>query len=263
MKMQHIINSRPGTGSQIRQLRASAAPARGRKWLAAAAVRGVAPGGAGGRGDADGGPLPDAARGLEPEALPLLASQVWREAQLQLGEEQAAGGWGGSQGEGPGQASQAPGAVALAGDAAASGRQQPRMGRGPPVGSDVTMDDAGGGGKVDKESLTQFGRAMAQLGIGMIPAYSPEARSPAKARTALASSVSCRSGHFYLLLTAPVGPSRHPEPGAPATPANPPPSPSRTGRTPLECQADRRCSANGRMSGTKFFVIKSIGYLKS
>ena len=147
MKMQHIINSRPGTGSQIRQLRASAAPARGRKWLAAAAVRGVAPGGAGGRGDADGGPLPDAARGLEPEALPLLASQVWREAQLQLGEEQAAGGWGGSQGEGPGQASQAPGAVALAGDAAASGRQQPRMGRGPPVGSDVTMDDAGGGGQ--------------------------------------------------------------------------------------------------------------------
>jgi len=32
------------------------------------------------------------------------------------------------------------------------------------------------GGKVDKEHLTQFGRAMAQLGIEMIPAYSPEAR---------------------------------------------------------------------------------------
>ena len=32
------------------------------------------------------------------------------------------------------------------------------------------------GGKVDKGSLTQFGRAMAQLGIEMIPAYSPEAR---------------------------------------------------------------------------------------
>ena len=32
------------------------------------------------------------------------------------------------------------------------------------------------GGKVDKGSLTQFGRAMAQLGVGMIPAYSPEAR---------------------------------------------------------------------------------------
>ena len=32
------------------------------------------------------------------------------------------------------------------------------------------------GGKVDKSSLTQFGRAMSQLGIKMIPAYSPEAR---------------------------------------------------------------------------------------
>jgi hypothetical protein len=31
-------------------------------------------------------------------------------------------------------------------------------------------------GKVDKENLTQFGRAMKQLGIEMIPAYSPEAR---------------------------------------------------------------------------------------
>lgn len=32
------------------------------------------------------------------------------------------------------------------------------------------------GGKVDKENLTQFGRAMKQLGVEMIPAYSPEAR---------------------------------------------------------------------------------------
>ncbi len=32
------------------------------------------------------------------------------------------------------------------------------------------------GGKVDRVDLTQFGRAMAQLGIEMIPAYSPEAR---------------------------------------------------------------------------------------
>lgn len=32
------------------------------------------------------------------------------------------------------------------------------------------------GGKVDKENLTQFGCAMRQLGIEMIPAYSPEAR---------------------------------------------------------------------------------------
>lgn len=32
------------------------------------------------------------------------------------------------------------------------------------------------GGKVDKRNLTQFGRAMHQLGIQMIPAYSPEAR---------------------------------------------------------------------------------------
>ena len=29
---------------------------------------------------------------------------------------------------------------------------------------------------MDKENLTQFGRAMRQLGIEMIPAYSPEAR---------------------------------------------------------------------------------------
>lgn len=32
------------------------------------------------------------------------------------------------------------------------------------------------GGKVDKNHFTQFGRAMAQLGIEMIPSYSPEAR---------------------------------------------------------------------------------------
>lgn len=32
------------------------------------------------------------------------------------------------------------------------------------------------GGKVDKANLTQFGRGMQQLGIDMIPAYSPEAR---------------------------------------------------------------------------------------
>ncbi|AFS53896.1 ISNCY family transposase [Leptospirillum ferriphilum] len=32
------------------------------------------------------------------------------------------------------------------------------------------------GGKVDKKNLTQFGRAMKTLGVGMIPAYSPEAR---------------------------------------------------------------------------------------
>ena len=32
------------------------------------------------------------------------------------------------------------------------------------------------GGKEDKGNLTQFGRAMAQLGIEMVPAYSPEAR---------------------------------------------------------------------------------------
>lgn len=32
------------------------------------------------------------------------------------------------------------------------------------------------GGKVDRKTLTQFGRAMHQLGIEMIPAYSPEAR---------------------------------------------------------------------------------------
>jgi hypothetical protein len=32
------------------------------------------------------------------------------------------------------------------------------------------------GGRVDKANLTQFGRAMKQLGVSMIPAYSPEAR---------------------------------------------------------------------------------------
>lgn len=32
------------------------------------------------------------------------------------------------------------------------------------------------GGQVDKDRLTQFGRAMGQLGIDMIPAYSPQAR---------------------------------------------------------------------------------------
>ena len=34
----------------------------------------------------------------------------------------------------------------------------------------------GAGGKVDKNNLTPFGRAMNQLGIELIPAYSPEAR---------------------------------------------------------------------------------------
>lgn len=32
------------------------------------------------------------------------------------------------------------------------------------------------GGKVDKANLTQFGKAMSQLGVEMIPAYSPQAR---------------------------------------------------------------------------------------
>src|SRR5699024_10787192 len=32
------------------------------------------------------------------------------------------------------------------------------------------------GGKVDKSQLTQFGRAIAELGIQMIPSYSPAAR---------------------------------------------------------------------------------------
>lgn len=36
------------------------------------------------------------------------------------------------------------------------------------------------GGKVGKVNLTQFGRAMGQLGIEMIPAYSPEARGRSK-----------------------------------------------------------------------------------
>ena len=32
------------------------------------------------------------------------------------------------------------------------------------------------GGKADKVNLTQLGRAMKQLGVEMIPAYSPQAR---------------------------------------------------------------------------------------
>ena len=32
------------------------------------------------------------------------------------------------------------------------------------------------GGKVDRDNPTQFGRAMRQLGVEMIPAYSPQAR---------------------------------------------------------------------------------------
>ena len=32
------------------------------------------------------------------------------------------------------------------------------------------------GGKVNKDNPTQFGRALQQLGIDLIPAYSPEAR---------------------------------------------------------------------------------------
>ena len=40
----------------------------------------------------------------------------------------------------------------------------------------ATGDSTEAGGKVDKANPTQFGRAMAQLGIEMIPAYSPEAR---------------------------------------------------------------------------------------
>ena len=37
-------------------------------------------------------------------------------------------------------------------------------------------DTPAAGGKVDRDNPTQFGRAMARLGIEMIPAYSPEAR---------------------------------------------------------------------------------------
>ena len=57
-----------------------------------AAVGGVAPRGAGGRGDADGGPVPDAARGLERAALPLVAPARRRDAQLRLGEGPSAEG---------------------------------------------------------------------------------------------------------------------------------------------------------------------------
>ena len=37
-------------------------------------------------------------------------------------------------------------------------------------------DTPASGGKVDRDNPTQSGRAMARLGIEMIPAYSPEAR---------------------------------------------------------------------------------------
>ena len=38
------------------------------------------------------------------------------------------------------------------------------------------------GGKVDRHRLTQVGRALAELGIQMIPAYSPQARGPQRAQ---------------------------------------------------------------------------------
>jgi hypothetical protein len=47
------------------------------------------------------------------------------------------------------------------------------------------------GGKVDKVNLTQFGRAMKQLGIEMIPAYSPEARGR-EARPSARTRHGCR-----------------------------------------------------------------------
>ena len=105
-------------------------------------VGGVAPGGAGGRGDADGGSLPDAARGLEREALLLLVPSGRREAQLRLGEGQAAGGRGGSQVEGPGRAPQAAGAGALAGDAVYQDGSTHEWAQGRRWDLIVTMDDA-------------------------------------------------------------------------------------------------------------------------
>ena len=46
------------------------------------------------------------------------------------------------------------------------------------------------GGKVDKDTPTQVGRALAQLGIELIPAYSPEARG----RSEGSSAAECRIG---------------------------------------------------------------------
>jgi transposase len=49
------------------------------------------------------------------------------------------------------------------------------------------------GGKVDRYRLTQVGRALAELGIQMIPAYSPQARAAASATSELGRDVCRRS----------------------------------------------------------------------
>ena len=166
---------------------------------------------------ASGGQVPDRTRGVERSALPLLVPAPGRDAELQLGREQAPGARGGEEGEWPRPAPEAARASVIAGDASAARREFARMGsregvgaagghgrRGQralpdvPVGRGADLERFLGirgtvekkglfCGKVDKSNPAQFGRAMiAELGIDMIPAYSPEwrgARSGRSART--------------------------------------------------------------------------------
>ena len=70
-----------------------------------------------------------------------------RDAELQLGEEQAAGAWEGGTREGPGEAREAPRAGAAARDDAAPGRQHARAGAG------VVVGPGGDDGRRDERAL--------------------------------------------------------------------------------------------------------------
>ncbi len=93
-------------------------------------------GGAGGRGAGAGGPVPDRAPELECEALLYLVPSRRGRAQLYLGEEPVAGGGGGAARAATGSTPQVSRGGAVAGDAAAPGREPARVGTGAAVGSD-------------------------------------------------------------------------------------------------------------------------------
>lgn len=57
------------------------------------------------------------------------------------------------------------------------------------------------GGKVDKKNLTQFGRAMHQLGIEMIAAYSPQARGRSERAFGTHQDRLVRELAFYEIMT--------------------------------------------------------------
>ncbi len=98
-----------------------------------------------------------------------------------------------------------------------------------PIGPGHYWHTPKAGGKVDKANPTQVGRALAQLGIELIPAYSPEARGGPSACSARCKIV-CRknsgwpasppwprptasSGRFICPRTMRALPSRPEEPG--------------------------------------------------